>query len=612
RREQVKPETEAARKLIDTYLDEYLAETISEPFHLRYPNQVAMYEVKKIRVAYLNTVMNNFGNELRRAINLLLDIKQRKNMLCVEIADATGLGYKQRLEAEILAPARQVKLAVASRNLDVCAPAAPAAQAAICSLHLILDSYAADYNFKGDNIYYDAKMFPMLHLKAYWRLAAYIHIDTTILIQNIYNKPFGQTGFYKDEWGFSINLKSKVFLSQKGYYFWGAIETDGVGVSVIKKTSKSKESHCGRQKTAVPVNETQQAIAKAATKRREAKAKARAQAQEEKRKEYVHDFSASKLNPIKSSFIYIDPGRRDLLYCMQDSSTIEHPNLYCYTRNQQEKERKTSYYKRFREKAKKDYTAADISKVEQSLAEHAYWTVSSARFKEYIRAKQRGWDTLSSFYSSYMMNTPGSTAMFHRTLRWYSYINQQKADAKLVRNLSTLVLGRSQLSSSEIKNGPAMDRRIKGITIVLGNWAAGMTKYQEPIRGIGMARLMRKNGFNVLLLDECKTSKTCPHCFAGTLEKFKKVESPRYKNKKPVATDIPFSSSSTRPSPPPPRRRLCNHNVAAVLNFRHIVEGLCDNGEVPERFRRLPAASDPSSTKPAKRRRTKNKTKSKV
>ncbi|KAJ2547907.1 hypothetical protein EV175_005036, partial [Coemansia sp. RSA 1933] len=55
--------------------------------------------------------MNNFGNGLCRAINLLLDIKQRKNALCVEIADATGLEYKQRLEAEILAPARQVKLA---------------------------------------------------------------------------------------------------------------------------------------------------------------------------------------------------------------------------------------------------------------------------------------------------------------------------------------------------------------------------------------------------------------------------------------------------------------------------------------------------------------------
>ncbi|KAJ2346064.1 hypothetical protein GGF43_005069, partial [Coemansia sp. RSA 2618] len=50
------------------------------------------------------------------------------------------------------------------------------------------------------------------------------------------------------------------------------------------------------------------------------------------------------------------------------------------------------------------------------------------------------------------------------------------------------------------------------------------------------------------------------------------------------------------------RRRILNRDLAAVLNFQHIVEGLRTDGTVPDRFcRSRPETTGP----PAQRRRIK-------
>ncbi|KAJ1859498.1 hypothetical protein GGH12_000453 [Coemansia sp. RSA 1822] len=47
----------------------------------------------------------------------------------------------------------------------------------------------------------------------------------------------------------------------------------------------------------------------------------------------------------------------------------------------------------------------------------------------------------------------------------------------------------------------------------MGNWSAPMTRFHEPIRGKGW-RTLKRGGFDVYLIDEYLTSKTCPNCFA--------------------------------------------------------------------------------------------------
>lgn len=51
-------------------------------------------------------------------------------------------------------------------------------------------------------------------------------------------------------------------------------------------------------------------------------------------------------------------------------------------------------------------------------------------------------------------------------------------------------------------------------------------KYKEPIKGKGMRTLFRKNGYDVYLVDEFRTSCKCSSC-EGDCEKFMNRKSPR-------------------------------------------------------------------------------------
>jgi hypothetical protein len=52
-------------------------------------------------------------------------------------------------------------------------------------------------------------------------------------------------------------------------------------------------------------------------------------------------------------------------------------------------------------------------------------------------------------------------------------------------------------------------------------------KYKEPIKGKSMRTLFRRNGYQVYLVDEYRTSCMCSKCEEGRCEKFMKRSNPR-------------------------------------------------------------------------------------
>ncbi|PIA18777.1 hypothetical protein COEREDRAFT_38561, partial [Coemansia reversa NRRL 1564] len=66
-----------------------------------------------------------------------------------------------------------------------------------------------------------------------------------------------------------------------------------------------------------------------------------------------------------------------------------------------------------------------------------------------------------------------TTHPLHRKLQLSAYINQQQADERLVPNI------REKFS----RNG-------KVHVLVMGNWSALMTRFHEPIKGIGIVILL--------------------------------------------------------------------------------------------------------------------------
>ncbi|KAJ1782751.1 hypothetical protein LPJ59_006732 [Coemansia sp. RSA 2399] len=203
---------------------------------------------------------------------------------------------------------------------------------------------------------------------------------------------------------------------------------------------------------------------------------------------------------------------------------------------------------------------------------------------------------LDAFYSRYKTRYTSEYwpegQPFHRRLRSCAYMQQQQADQCLVKSI---IGGRDPKP-----------------VVVIGNWSAPMTRFHQPIRGIGMRRMMRRHKLKVVLIDEYCTSKTCPAC-DGVLEKFHKVPNPRpfrarrrpevlcngllrCVSKECIAWATQNSGRKAREPEWVADGRYWNRDMVAVLNFRRIVHSLIATRSIPKPFRRTgrrtPATND--------------------
>ncbi|KAI9225756.1 MAG: hypothetical protein DHS80DRAFT_19824, partial [Piptocephalis tieghemiana] len=274
--------------------------------------------------------------------------------------------------------------------------------------------------------------------------------------------------------------------------------------------------------------------------------------------------------------VLIDPGRRDLLFCVHERSTPKEPLMYRYTRNQKAKETRTTRFKHLLTELKDQHPG--VREAEDRLSKVAQSSVDPTTYRQLLAVRHQVSHTLSGFYGA-LSSIHSSGHPLFRKLRLSAYINQRQADDRLVRHLRE-------------KYGP-------DAVLVMGNWSSPHTRYHEPIRGKGMREMLRRKGFQVYLVDEFNTSKHCPSCQQCSLETFKEVPNPRpYRREaRPTITchgllrctnqyclesmrRITRSKSSTA------SRRLWNRDMAAALNLRHILDGLRNDGVIPTRFQR--------------------------
>ncbi|ORE06194.1 hypothetical protein BCV72DRAFT_329388, partial [Rhizopus microsporus var. microsporus] len=114
----------------------------------------------------------------------------------------------------------------------------------------------------------------------------------------------------------------------------------------------------------------------------------------------------------------------------------------------------------------------------------------------------------------------------------------------------------------------------------MGNWPVPYASYHEPIHVHGFRRLLKKHGLQVYLINEYKTSRCCSTCHNESLRTFRRVSNPRLCQHE--CTNLYYRPTMAAPD----RYRLWNKDVAACLNYLHILRGLRRNGMVPHRFRR--------------------------
>jgi hypothetical protein len=556
------------RQLIASSMSYYKMISGFRQIHLGHPQQIALYQANTIVTSYLNSIMNGFGQQLRRIVNRLLDVKARSQQLTA-VLEEQGLSrteIKSRVAEQVHSPARQFKMTISQRPIN--ASNIPAGmQDTFLMIEPVLNSYQDGYSFAKNSIYYDAKAHPQNHLVAYYKMSqlcetlniksfqcfplrnsfipGYFQLDTTILRNNILherNLDYSLAGKLRS-WEKVVNLNSKAFRSQGPSHllkFRGSLQTDGVGVTILKAASDTRAG--GPRQHAIPVTAREPNIA---------------------------DMTIEDLRDTQGQCVLIDPNRRDLLFCMHEDSEPEEPRIMRYTKNTQAKQRKERKYRNIRLSVKQD---TNVGLAEAQLGQVARSTTLPHKFALFVAQRSKVASILSNHYSSTntvnSRNTNGALPL-HRKLRLSSTINRNREDDRLSDDL-------------RVSFG---DECI----LVMGNWSAGNNAYHEPIRGVGMRRALRKRGMTVLMLDEYNTSKHCPHCFGKTLETFKRVPNPRPWQRVETPTVLCnglLRCTNQNCMQPVQSTRLYNRDVAAVCNFRHILQGLRVDGTRPLRFRR--------------------------
>ena len=548
-------ETAERRRLINEYMPAYMEASGFRLVDLRTADHIATYEAKSICTAYLNNVQEHFGEHVRGTVNSLLRVKQRKAELRDRLRHdgRTEAEIRQALEREIFEPARRIKLAmqrlepIADPIADNLGPELAAVNQLVATLRACYPA-GAPARFGKRSIYYDAKARPEKHVRAMIALAAFrernhmrafqplplragyipgsMLIDTTIAAVHLlgWRRPRKLTQKLKKKvWRWLFCRKRRIFKEQHGCTFRGTFRTDGISICIIKQDADSRYG-CKRKR-----------------KRPRSEVK------------YLDDMPREELNAKK--FVLVDPGRRDLMYCMHEESTPDEPRLFRYTSNKLAKDSRRRELRRKRQQRK----ARDprIAELEATLVGHRRCT--AAGFLEYVRARRAA--------EPYLLHAYGHPKW--RELRLEGYMAQQRADARLVHGLREAFPG--------------------GETLVYGNWSRPNQRFHEPMPGVGLVCKLRKAGFPVVHLDEHCTSTWCPDC-EERVDVFRRVPNPRPYRRAAHAEVLCHGllrcTNQTCQQACGGHDRLWNRDLLAVLNFRHILNGLRVEGERPERFRR--------------------------
>jgi len=303
----------------------------------------------------------------------------------------------------------------------------------------------------------------------------YIRLDTITLVHSLLRKEQGNKGDYTDEgntkkhedkiWQFFFRTERKLF-TKTGYSFHHMISTDGVGVSILFL----RNDFVGK-----PLPSSKKGIS---------------------RELYIDELNTDLRN---KKIVGIDPGKEDLIYCVDGAS--KDANHFRYSQNQRRKETKMKKYNNIILAMKSNkIQGKTIIEYETELSSYNRKTLNIYKFKEYLQTKNRINHILFEFYQRELF----------RKLKFGRYINTKRNEQKMISNFRKIF-------------GTPED-----VVVCIGDWQQKkQMKFKEPTLGIGMRSLFRKNKYKVYLVDEFRTSCKCSKCDGGACEKFLVRKNPK-------------------------------------------------------------------------------------
>ena len=310
----------------------------------------------------------------------------------------------------------------------------------------------------------------------------YIRLDTTTLVNLLLRKEHGTKGFFKTNgelkknedkiWKFFFRTERKMF-HKTGFSFHHMVSTDGIGLSILLL----RDDLVGKK---LPM--MKKGISK------------------ELYIDELDDYSILRDKKI----VGVDPGKEDLIYCVDDAS--KDANVFRYSQNQRRKETKMKKYNNIILAMKTNkIEGKTIIEYETELSHFNRKSLQITKYKEYLREKNRINHILFQYYRKELF----------RKLKFGKYINIKRNEQQMISNFKK-AYGNAD-----------------NVVICIGDWEQRkQMKYKEPTLGKGIRTLFRKNNFNVFLVDEFRSSCKCSKCDGGVCEKFMVRTHPNKKKSK--------------------------------------------------------------------------------
>jgi len=354
-------------------------------------------------------------------------------------------------------------------------------------------------NYKKNNIVYDLMCSPMDYYPSIIKMMKqvekeeqtisnvfpmrsevipkHIRLDTTTLVHLLMTKKQGNKSDYltkgnlkrKEDkiWEFFFRTERKMF-HKKYYEFHHMIETDGVSCSLLllRKDLIGKKLPMMKKglSTETYIDE-------------------------------LTDYTELQNKKI----VAIDPGKCDLIYCVDDDN--KEANKFRYSQDKRRKETKKKKYSKIQLELKKEkINGKTIIEWETELSKLNKKTLTISKFKEYIQKKSEINNMLFTFYEKYIF----------RKLRLQSYRNTKKSEQKMINQFK-------KIFGNE-----------KEVIVCFGDYEQKkQMKFKEPTKGKGMRTLFRKAGFQTYMVDEFRTSCMCSKCGIGICKKTMVRENPK-------------------------------------------------------------------------------------
>ncbi|KAL0214642.1 hypothetical protein P9112_006826 [Eukaryota sp. TZLM1-RC] len=225
--------------------------------------------------------------------------------------------------------------------------------------------------------------------------------------------------------------------------------------------------------------------------------------------------------------------------------------------NEQQKRWATKYTEVDDDRNQMIETAMTIENADTELSSFAANSSAFIDFSNFVVAKLRQVFLTIDFYSLHLWS-------IHKI---QAFIHKQKTESWLLKNLV------QQFGNPKVT------------LILMGKKGSKNLKHQRPTRGIGWIQFLKRNGLEILMINEAFTSAKCPVCFEKVAT-FLRVAKPRfYRREKTHVTTchglLACNSESCKLSNKG-STKLFNRNKLACLNMFAIAEARMSGNERPK------------------------------